>query len=53
MTKYVTTNWEHLIKGWKLLDPDKAVTTPAKYRHNDNRNPKTKRHNSHVLFRRG
>ena len=51
MTKTATTNW--LVKEWKLLDPDKTVTTPAKYRRNDNRNPKTKRHNSHVLFMRG
>ena len=53
MTKYVTTNWENLIKGWKFLNPDKAVTNPNRYRHNDNRKTRTARHNKSVLFRRG
>lgn len=54
MTKtLVTVNWYDISKEWKLLDADKAVTTPAKYRHNDNRKTRTTRHNKSVLFRRG
>lgn len=51
MTKHtVTVNWENFV--WRA-EADKAVVNPNKHRRNDNRNPKTKRHNSHVLFRRG
>lgn len=53
MTKTVTTNWEHLVKGWKFLDPDKAVTNPAKYFRNSKTPLRTHRHNKAVLFRRG
>ena len=53
MTRQTTVNWLDIAKEWKIIDADKAVTTPAKYRHNDNRRTKTTRHNKSVLFRRG
>lgn len=53
MTRQTTVNWLDIAKEWKLLDADKAVTNPNRYRHNDNRKQNTQRHNSHVLFRRG
>ena len=37
----------------KLIDPDKKVSSPAKYRINDKRAPSTRRHNKAVLYRRG
>ena len=53
MTKTATTNWVELVKGWKFLDVDKAVTNPNRYRHNSKTPLRTHRHNKAVLFRRG
>ena len=53
MTRQTTVNWLDIAKEWKLLDADKAVTAPNKYRRNDTRKVKTARHNKSVLFRRG